>query len=428
MDHFEYRNGVLCCEDLPAETVAERFGTPAYVYSRRTFEGHYDRVRDAFADVDPLICFSVKSCQNTHICRLLRERGSGFDVVSGGELHRALAAGADPAKIVYAGVGKTDREIVEAFDARIGLFNVESESELEVLNRLACERGVTAVAALRVNPNVDARTHAFTTTGTVDTKFGVALDRALAVFESSREAAGVRLCGIHVHIGSPVRDVDAHARSVSRALELCDQLRAAGHTIDTIDIGGGYGAYYGDEDMPAPADYAAALAPLLRDAGLRVIIEPGRAIAANAGVLLTRVLHVKETRSRRFVIVDASMTDLVRPALYGAYHFIWPVNPGAYVPTSRAPEQPLEGLVRCDVVGPVCESGDFLARERLLPPVRRGDVLAVFTAGAYAMTMASQYNSRPRAPEVLVSGATPHLIRRRETYEDLLAAESVEST
>jgi diaminopimelate decarboxylase len=423
MDLFAYRGGALFCEEVPAARLAEDFGTPLYVYSAGTFVDHFDRLRAAFAPLDPLICFSVKCCQNVHIGRLLRERGSGFDVVSGGELHRALCAGADPRQIVYAGVGKTDAEIRQALAAGIGLFNVESESELDVLAGLAVEAGAVADAALRVNPDVDAKTHAYTTTGKKETKFGVDIDRAAAVFTQQRGRPGLNLRGLHLHIGSPVNDVAAYQAGIRVALDLVRELRAAGCTVDTLDIGGGYGADYRGGEAPPAQDYAAAIIPLLADQGLRLILEPGRSIAANAGILLTRVLHVKHSGRKRFIIVDAAMTELIRPALYDAYHFIWPVDAGDRVPQRRTADQPFADLSPADVVGPVCESGDFLAHDRLLPPVQRGDLLAVYTTGAYAITMSSQYNSRPRAAEVLVSGATPRLIRRRETYADLIAAE-----
>lgn len=423
MDAFNYRDGELWCESLRAADLADRFDTPLYVYSRRTLVEHFDRFQAAFAELDPLICYSVKCCHNLHICRLLRERGSGFDVVSGGELHRALRIGADPSRIVFAGVGKTQREILEALDARIGLFNIESESELSVLAESACRRDTVANAALRVNPDVDPRTHKYTTTGKKETKFGVDLERAADVFRRLGRTAGLRLRGVHLHIGSPVHDVTAYQRSIERALGLIRTLRGEGFELDTLDIGGGYAAHYRGDEAPDAAAYAAAIVPLLRGQGLRVVLEPGRSIAANAGVILTRVLHVKASGDKRFVIVDASMNELIRPALYGAYHFVWPVAAGAAPPTLRGPQQPVEGLVRCDVVGPVCESADFLAQDRDLPPLRRGDILAVFTAGAYAMVMASQYNSRPRPPEVLVDGSAARLIRRRETYDDLIAPE-----
>jgi len=427
MDCFRYQNGSLYCEDVAAAELAARFGTPLYVYSQNTFTNHYQRLRQAFAAVDPLICFSIKACQNVHICRVLRELGTGFDVVSGGELFRALRAGADPQRIVFAGVGKTERELNEALDAGIGLFNIESESELAELTRICRRRGVRPRAALRVNPDVDPHTHEYTTTGKKETKFGVDLDRAVRVFHRFAPRSPVRLCGIHLHIGSPVFDVAAYRRSLERGIELIERLRSDGLEVDTIDIGGGYAADYQAEEAPRPEEYADAIVPLLKGRGLRVILEPGRSIAANAGVLLTRVLHVKRSGGRRFLIVDASMNELIRPALYGASHFIWPVAAGDRVPVSRQAEQPFEGLELSDVVGPVCESGDFLARQRMLPPGKRGGLLAIYSTGAYAMVMASQYNSRPRAAEVLVNGGLTRLIRRRETYEDLVAAEELES-
>jgi diaminopimelate decarboxylase len=426
MDRFEYRTGRLYCEDVPASELAGRFGTPLYVYSEGTLAGHFDGFRDAFAALNPLICFSIKCCQNIHILRRLAERGSGFDVVSGGELHRARLAGADPGRIVFAGVGKTDDEVRQALRVGVGLLNIESESELEQLAVLAAEVGRTPRVALRINPDVDPKTHVYTTTGKKETKFGVDLERAAAVFARLGRQRAYRLCGVHVHIGSPVNDVGAYERSISRSLELMDALRRDGFELDTIDIGGGFGAHYQGGEAPPAAEYARVIVPLLRGRGLATILEPGRSIAGNAGVLLTRVLHVKTSGRRRFLIVDASMNELIRPALYGAYHFVWPVEVGSRVPASRAAEQSSDDLVSCDVVGPVCESGDFLAKERRLPPVQRGDLLAVFTAGAYGMVMASQYNSRPRAAEVLVDGAGARLIRRRETYDDLVAAEWIE--
>lgn len=423
MDRFEYHEGRLWCEGISAVELADRYGTPLYVYSQSTFEQHFDRMAQAFAAIDPLICFSIKCCQNIHLCRILNDRGSGFDVVSGGELHRARLAGVDPARIVFAGVGKSDAEIRAAFEAKVGLINIESESELEVVVGLAQADGVRPRVALRVNPDVDPHTHLYTTTGKKETKFGVDIERAADVFARYGHNPHVELCGIHMHIGSPVNDLSAYHNAVRRGLELIERMRAAGFTIDTIDIGGGFGAHYEGSEAPPASEYARVIVPLLQGRGLKVILEPGRSIAANAGLLLSRVVHVKQSGQRRFLIIDASMTELIRPALYGAYHFIWPVEPGRYQPQNRAAQQPFADLVAYDVVGPVCESGDFLAKNRMLPPLSRGDVVAVFTAGAYAMTMASQYNSRPRAAEVLVNERSSQLIRRRETVDDLTACE-----
>jgi len=291
---------------------------------------------------------------------------------------------------------------------------------------VAERRGATPDVALRIIPDVDAKTHAYTTTGTRQNKFGIALDQAADLYRRFGGSPHVRLRGLHLHIGSPVNDPALYALSIRRALELVARLRADGLTVDTLDVGGGYGAHYVGAEAPSADAYAQVIVPLLAGRGLRVILEPGRSIAANAGVLVTRVLYVKATGRRRFVVVDASMNELIRPALYSAYHFIWPVEAGARVPRDGSPDQPFDGLQRCDVVGPVCESGDFLAQGRRLPPLQPGELLAVYTAGAYGMAMASQYNSRPRAAEVLVDGSAVRLIRRRETYDDLVAAEDPE--
>jgi len=423
MDLFAYENGQLRCEGQAVAELAAQFGTPLYVYSAGTLRMHYRKVQQAFAELNPLICYSVKCCANTHILKLLQGEGSGFDVVSGGELFRAQRAGARGELIVFAGVGKSEREIEEALRAGVGLLNVESESELDVLSQVARRVGRPAHAAIRVIPEVDAQTHEYTTTGTKLTKFGVPLDRAGALYRKFAQSPDVRLRGLHLHIGSPVFDPQAYVTAIQRALALMDELRTAGCTADTLDIGGGYAAHYAGSEAPSAETYARAIVPLLKGRGLRVILEPGRSIAANAGILIARVQHVKDTGRRRFVIVDASMTDLIRPALYDAYHFIWPVAAGQRIPRDWAEQQPFDGLEPCDVVGPVCESGDFLAKQRALPPLQRGDLLAVHTCGAYGSTMASQYNSRPRAAEVLVDGTQTRLIRRRETYADLVAAE-----
>lgn len=426
MDHFRFINGTLRCEQIDIARIADEVGTPAYVYSQATLAHHYDAVAQAFEPLDPLICYSIKSCANLHICRLLRERGAGFDVVSGGELYRALQAGSPPEKIVYAGVGKTNDEINQAIDARIGLFNIESEAELENMIRITSERRATVRAALRVNPDVDPKTHRYTSTGKKETKFGVDLERARRVFQEFGRQSSVQLCGIHLHIGSPVNTVEPYIAAIKKSLELIDQLRRDGFDIDTLDVGGGFGAHYRDAEAPGAAEYAAAIVPLLKGRGLRIILEPGRSIAGNAGILVTRVLYLKKSGDRDFLIVDAGMNDLIRPALYEAFHFIWPVAPAPqFVPSQRSDKMQMPGLLSMDVVGPVCESGDFLAKDRLLPPMKRGDLVAIFTAGAYGMVMASHYNTRPNPPEVLVNGDRHRVIRRRETYDDLLAAEQV---
>lgn len=426
MDAFVYKDGELYCEQVPVRRIADDVGTPAYVYSTAAVLGRFRALRQAFASLDPLICFSIKSCWNTHICRLLRAEGAGFDIVSGGELFRALQAGGDAAQIVYAGVGKTDKEVVEAMQAGVGWFNVESEPEIENLQRLATARNIVVRAALRINPDVDPKTHTYTTTGKKETKFGVDIERARRAFHDYGRQPNVRLCGLHLHIGSPVNSVQPYVEAVTKTLALADELRSDGFTIDTLNLGGGFGADYEEDEAPALEEYANAIVPLLAERSLKVIIEPGRTIVANAAVLVTEVVFVKQSGRRNFVIVDAAMNDLIRPSLYGAYHFVWPVRPGReWMPEARKADLVMPDTEEVDVVGPLCETGDFLAKGRHLPPASRGDRLAIFSAGAYAIVMSSQYNSRPRSPEVLVDGESYRLIRRRETYDDLVAAERV---
>ncbi len=424
MDHFSYERGVLHCEAVDVRTIAEQHGTPVYVYSTQTLCDHFDRVRAAFSPVDATVCFSVKSCQNLSILRLLNGRGSSFDVVSGGELRRVLEAGGSPGQIVFAGVGKTDAEIRTALAARIGWFNAESEAELENLGALAVEQGTTARVALRVNPDVDPKTHVYTTTGKRETKFGVDRERAIACFRRFAAHPGLDLVGIHLHIGSPVNAVEPYVESITRGLELIDDLRGQGFGIRAINIGGGFGAHYDGSEAPPASVYAERIVPLLADRNLTVLLEPGRCIAANAGVLITRTLYTKASGDKRFIIVDAAITELLRPALYGAFHFAWPVMPAdGLVPPRRSADLKLPDTALVDIVGPVCESGDFLAKDRWLPPINRGDLLCIFSTGAYGFSMSSQYNSRPRVAEVLVDGADVRVIRRRETYDDLVSAE-----
>jgi len=424
MDHFVYRNDELYCEDVPVSRIADAVGTPTYIYSSATLRNHYQRIASAFADLNPIICFSIKSCQNTHIVRLLTDLGAGMDVVSGGELYRALKGGADPAKIVYASVGKTDQEIKEALDAKIGWFNIESEAELANIIAIAKQRNQQTRAALRVNPDVDPKTHRHTSTGKKETKFGVDIERARKVFNELGRNDYVKLTGIHLHIGSPVYTVEPYIEAINKALVLIEDLRKDGFTIDTLDIGGGFGADYKGGETPEFSTYADQIVPLLHDQGLQVILEPGRSITCNAGILLARTSYIKQGGDKQFVITDAAMSDLIRPALYDAYHFIWPVNPGRqYIPAHRGDNLSLDGMVKVDIVGAVCETVDYLARDRKLPPIKRGDLIAVFSAGAYGFVMASHYNSRPNAAEILVEGKTFRTIRQRESYADLVAAE-----
>lgn len=428
MDWFAYRDGQLYCEDVNLDDLASRVGTPAYVYSARTLTHHYDAIAKAFAELDPVICYSIKSCQNIHLCKLLASRGAGMDVVSGGELFRASKAGVPMSKVVYAGVGKTDVEIKQAIAAGIGFFNIESEAEFENIAAIAKSMNAVARGALRVNPDVyDPKTHAKTTTGKKESKFGVDIDRARKFFDRMGKNENLRLTAIHLHIGSPIYSAEPYVQAITRGLELIAELRAKGFTIEAIDIGGGYAADYESGKSPTAADYARDIVPLLRPfkaAGGQVILEPGRTIAANSAVLISRVQYIKTGGRKKFVIVDTGMHHLIRPTLYDAFHFIWPtrVKP-EHTPASRQKEMDLPGLELADIVGPICETGDFLAHDRAMPPVQRGDLLAVFTAGAYGMVMASNYNTMPRPPEVLVTGSHAQIIRRRETYEDLVASE-----
>lgn len=427
MDRFAYINGVLHCEDTPLETIAAAAGTPTYVYSRATVVDHYVRLRDAFAPLDPLICYSVKSSGNLSLCRLLNELGAGMDVVSGGELFRAMEAGVPASKCVYAGVGKTDAELTQAIRAGIGLLNVESEAEFENISAIAAKLDQTVRVALRVNPDVDPKTHLYTSTGKRETKFGVDIERARNFFVEYGQDARCRLVGVHLHIGSPVYTTQPYVDAVKKTLALIDELAMLGFKVEVLDLGGGFGADYVSDQSPVAAAYADAIVPLLKgrvEKGLKIILEPGRTIIANAGVLITRVLYVKKSGDKTFAICDAGMNDLLRPSHYNAFHFIWPCEPGdGFVPEKRSKEMSIPGLIPVDVVGPICESGDFLAVDRPLPPVKRGDLLCVFTAGAYGMSMASRYNAQPLPAEVLVDGRTVTQIRKRETYEDLVTHE-----
>jgi diaminopimelate decarboxylase len=428
MDYFAYRNGELFAENVPVSEIAAASGTPTYVYSKATLVGHYRRIAEAFAALNPLICYSIKSCGNVHIVKTLVAEGSGMDVTSGGELFRALQGGCDPSKIFFAGVGKTDKEIREALQAKIGTFNIESEEEFWNLDRIAGEMGVVAHGALRVNPDLQNRTtHNKTFTARKEDKFGINIDRAGEFYFQASKAKNVRLHGLHLHIGSPIKLTEPYAEAITKALKLIDDLASDGIQIETLDIGGGFAAFYEGNEAPPFTAYADAIVPLLKDRvakGLKIIMEPGRSIIANAAILLAQVQYTKQAGAKKYVIIDAAMNDLIRPTLYESYHFIWPANPGAsHTPASRLSTLRIGGDEKVDVVGPICETGDYLAKDRYLPPVKRGDLVAVFTAGAYGMAMSSNYNARSRAAEVLVEGDTFTTIRRRETYEDLVKNE-----
>ena len=429
MDSFNYRHGELFCEAVPAESIAAKCGTPCYVYSKATLVGHFERLATAFAALDPLICFSIKSCPNVSICRVLGELGAGMDLVSGGELHRALQAGVLAENCVYAGVGKTDDEIRQALAAGVGWLNIESEGEFENVSAIARAENATCRAALRVNPDVDPATHRYTSTGKKETKFGVDIERAKSFFKKYGDDRHCRLRGIHLHIGSPVYSVEPYVEAIGKSLRLIDELEQQGHHIEMLDLGGGFGADYQSDQSPLASDYASRIVPLLEkraQRGVKIVLEPGRTIAANAGILLLRVLYVKTSGEKTFAICDGGMNDLIRPSHYGSFHFIWPARvESQHVPARRSEQMENPGLVAVDVVGPICESGDFLAMDRPLPPVKRGDLLAVFTTGAYGMAMASRYNSMPLPAEALVDGDRVELIRRRETYDDMVAHETL---
>ncbi len=424
MDKFRYEDAKLFAEEVAVEEIVDQAGTPVYIYSRATFLDHLRKIQNAYSRLDTTICYSIKACGNINILKFMAETGSGFDIVSGGELHRALEAGADPSKIVYAGVGKTDREIIEALSAGIGYFNIESEAELENLIRIAGLENKQPKAALRVNPDVDPQTHTYTTTGKKETKFGIDIERARKVFADYGKNKTVKLCAIDIHLGSAGHTVEPYVEAIEKVLSLIEKLRADGFTIETLDIGGGYGADYVTDTAPTAADYAAAIVPLLEGKDLKLILEPGASIAANAAVLVTKVLYLKTGGRKKFVIVDAGMNDLIRPPLYGSFHFIWPAKVGEeFVPTRRDEDLKIDGTEVVDIVGPICEGADFFAKARPIPPVQRGDLLSIFTAGAYGFSMSSNYNARGRAAEVLVDGQTFKVIRRRETYQDLTAPE-----
>jgi len=424
MDYFNYKNGKLFAENTDVERIAAEVGTPVYIYSKATFKEHLQKIKEAYSELDTTICYSVKACSNINILKLMVEAGSGFDIVSGGELYRVLQAGGNPSKVVYAGVGKTDEEIIEALNAGIGYFNIESEAEIENLIRLAKQHGKQPKAALRVNPDVDPKTHTYTTTGKKETKFGVDIERALKVFADYGKNKAVKLCAIHIHLGSAGKTVEPYVEAIEKTLVLIDQLRSDGFVIEAVDMGGGYGADYTTGTSPAAADYAAAIVPLLKDKSLKLILEPGASIAANTAILVTQVLYLKSSGSKKFVIVDAAMNDLIRPPLYGAFHFIWPTKVDEkFTPARRDKDLQLAETEVVDVVGPICEGADFFAQDRALPPVKREDFVSIFTAGAYGFTMSSNYNARCRSAEVLVDGSNFSVIRKRETYEDLTSLE-----
>ena len=413
MHHFQYHQDELYCENLSLRKLAAEVGTPCYVYSHATLRRHFTVFDEAFSGIPHLTCFSVKANSNIAVLSLFGSLGGGVDIVSGGELYRARTAGIPPERIVYSGVGKTTEEIDYALREGILMFNIESTQELEVINARAVAMGVKAPVALRVNPDVDPKTHEYISTGMKKNKFGIDIDGAVKSYDRARNLPGIEIVGVDCHIGSQLTELTPFVDTLKRLKSLIARLTEMGITIRLLDLGGGLGITYNEENPPMPGDYAAAILGELGGLSCSLIFEPGRVIVGNAGILLTKVLYTKRTPAKQFVVTDAAMNDLVRPSLYGAYHQI----------------RPVEKLNRetqiVDIVGPICESGDFLARDRGLPMSLPGDYLAVMSAGAYGFTMSSNYNSRPRAAEVLVDGDRYHVIRRRETWEDLIRPESI---
>lgn len=414
MNHFERRDGHLWADGVSLAQIAGEFGTPTYVYSRATIERHYRVMDEALHGLDHLICYAVKACSNLAILQVLASLGSGFDIVSAGELERVIKAGGDPRKVVFSGVAKRNDEIARALRHGILCFNVESAGELGRIERVAAELGVRAPISLRVNPDVDPRTHKYIATGLKSSKFGVAFADAESLYQRAAQSPHLRIVGVDCHIGSQILEVAPFVQAIDKMLGLCDRLKAAGIDLEHLDVGGGLGIAYRDEQPAAPIELGQQIVAMARAHGLHILTEPGRVIVGNAGVLLTRVVGTKRNGDKEFVLVDAGMNDLIRPSLYQAWHTLELVSdPGG---------RPVRTV---DVVGPVCESGDFLAQDRELVEVDEDDLLAVYGAGAYGYAMASNYNSRPRAAEVLVDGDVATLIRARETLEDLWRGEQL---
>ncbi|HET8760294.1 MAG TPA: diaminopimelate decarboxylase [Nitrospiria bacterium] len=413
MHDFPDIDGQLYCEQVPVAKIAKAVGTPCYIYSHQTLTRHFQAVDGAFASIPHVTAFAMKANSNLAILRLFASLGGGADIVSGGELYRALKAGVPRNKIVFAGVGKTREEIAEALKAKILSFNVESAQELATIDEVARKLKTRARISLRVNPHIDPKTHPYISTGLKKSKFGIGIDQALDHYKQASTLKGIEIVGVHHHIGSQLTQVQPFVEALARVLELVDALRTQGVVIRSLDMGGGLGIPYKDETPPSPRDLANAVLPLLRGRDLTLIMEPGRVLVGNAGILVTKVLYTKEGAEKNFVVVDAGMNDLLRPSLYEAYHEIRPVR--------RAQRSPRV----VDVVGPICESGDFLAQDRELPSVEPGELLAVMSAGAYGFSMASRYNSRPLIPEVMVKGNRFVVIRERETYRDLVRGETI---
>ncbi len=413
MHYFNYQGNELYCEDVPVERIAAEVGTPFYLYSASTIVRHYNVFTEAFADVDHLVCYSVKANSNLAVLKMLADLGAGADIVSGGELFRALRAGISPDKIVFSGVGKRDEEIRFALESGILMFNVESTSELSALSRIAKDMGSTAPVALRVNPDVDPETHPYISTGMKENKFGIPVTEALSIYLQAAKMDHIQVVGADCHIGSQLTSSAPFGEAVTKLMELVSDLDREGMEIKYIDVGGGLGIIYGEEAPPLPSDYADTILDAVGGTDKTLIFEPGRVIVGNAGILVTRVIYNKKTAEKNFIIVDAAMNDLIRPSLYDAYQEVRPV-----FRTER------EEIV-ADVVGPVCESTDYLARDHSMPAVEEGELLAVMSSGAYGFSMSSQYNSRPRAAEIMVRDKRFEVVRNRETFDDLVKGERV---
>ncbi len=412
MHDFNYKKNTLYCEKVSVAALAKEFGTPLYVYSYNTLINHYSKLKIAFRQIDPIICYSVKANSNLSILRALVNQGAGLDIVSGGELFRALKAGCPPGRIVYASVGKTEDEIAEAIKKKILFFNVESQPELESINRVSKRLGRRANVAIRINPDVEPKTHKFITTGKLTNKFGVDFDSACKIISSRNKLSNVRINGLHIHIGSQITDSTPFIAAITKVINFIDKLQKNGVELEFLNIGGGLGIIYNNETPQTADQFARKILPMLKRTNLRIILEPGRFIVGNAGILVTEVLYVKITPLKKFAIVNAGMNDLIRPSLYSAYHNIVPV-----VKTRNTRND------KYDIVGPICESGDFFAKDRKLTKLKDGDHLAIMSAGAYSFSMSSNYNSRRRAQEVLVMEDKVFTIRKRESYKDLTANE-----
>ena len=412
MHHFQYRDDHLMCEEVSIERIAEEVGTPFYLYSHATLVHHFQVFDQAFADIPHLVCFAMKANSNAATLKLFADLGSGADVVSGGELYRALRAGIPPSRIVFAGVGKTREEMGFALKSDILMFNVESPQELRLLNDVAGAMGTKARVALRINPDVDPNTHPYIATGLKKSKFGIDISLAMEEYRVAKELQHIEVVGVHQHIGSQITEIAPFVDSLVKVAGLIAELRDHGFAIKYLDVGGGLGITYKDEDPPVPRVFAEAMIAVIKNLGCTIVLEPGRVIVGNAGVLVTKVLYDKRTPAKHFIVVDAGMNDLIRPSLYGSFHSILP----ARQETGRE-------TVVVDVVGPVCESGDFLAKDRSMPAPKPGELLVVMSAGAYGYTMSSNYNSRPRPPEIMVKGDRYFTIRERESYEDLIRNE-----